>query len=74
MVPIKKKKKKTLARVFLSRDDSSKLEQDRAAILFRTHGPHCIYVNFYPRPLWLVFILVIPSLNLVVSCPYVSYY
>ena len=39
---------------FLSRDDSSQVEQDCAAILFQTQGPHCIHVNIYPRPLWLV--------------------
>ena len=49
-------------------------EQDRFVHIFRTHGPPCKYFIFTHDHLWLVFILVILSLNLVVSCPYVSYY
>ena len=60
---------------FKSSDDSNQ-QPNKIALqfLFRTHGPHCTNVNIYPQPPVASFILVIPSLNLVVSCPYVSYY
>ena len=54
--------------------DLDKSKQDRIVWLWDPWSPVYI-VHYLPTTnLWLVFILVILSLNLVVSCPYVSYY
>ena len=66
---------KTPSQGFLYIDDSSCLQNKIAyTIIF---GPMVLIVqivNIYPLPPVASFILVILSLNLVVSCPYVSYY